>query len=99
MATIEEITLQLRILAWGMTNMKDERHRMSKEIAQELRDQLGEGAYLYCVEKLSNDTANPRLWRDVLTWLDEGETNGGDGVVSDRHRQSSESEKHEPSDS
>lgn len=51
--------------------MKDERHRMSKEIAQELRDQLGEGAYLYCVEKLSNDTANPRLWRDVLTWLDE----------------------------
>jgi len=56
--------------------MKDERHRMSKEIAQELRDQLGEGAHLYCVEKLSNDTGNPQLWRDelwrdVLAWLDE----------------------------
>lgn len=51
--------------------MKDERHRMSKEIAQELRDQMGNGAYLYCVEKLSNGTPQPRLWRDVLSWLDE----------------------------
>ena len=58
--------------------MKDERHRMSKEIAQELRDQMGGGAYLYCVEKLSNDTGNPRLWRDVLTWLDETETTKGE---------------------
>ena len=51
--------------------MKDERHRMSKEIAQELRDRMGNGAYLYCVEKLSNGTPQPRLWRDVLSWLDE----------------------------
>lgn len=78
MATIEGITLQLRILAWGMTNMKDERHRMSKEIAQELRDQMGNGAYLYCVEKLSNGTPQPRLWRDVLDWLDETETTKGE---------------------
>lgn len=47
------------------------KHRMSKEIAQELKDQFGDGAYLYCVEKLSNGTAQPQLWRDVLYWLDE----------------------------
>jgi hypothetical protein len=69
--TIDEVTLHLRILAWGMTNMKDERHRMSKEIAQELKEKMGNGAYLYCLERLSNNTENPQLWRDVLTWLDE----------------------------
>ena len=78
MATIEGITLSLRTLAWGMTNIEKDRHRMSKEIAQELRDQLGEGAYLYCVEKLSGDTPQPQMWRDVLTWLDETETTEGE---------------------
>lgn len=47
------------------------KHRMSKEIAQELKDQMGNGAYLYCLERLSNNTQNPQLWRDVLDWLDE----------------------------
>ena len=49
------------------------KHRMSKKIAQELLEDYGDGAYLYCVEKLSNNTANPQLWRDVLTWLDDTE--------------------------
>jgi hypothetical protein len=44
---------------------------MSKEIAQELKEKMGNGAYLYCLERLSNNTEQPRLWRDVLTWLDE----------------------------
>jgi len=47
------------------------RHRLSKEVAQELREEYGNRAYLYCVEKLSNNTVNPQLWRDVLTWLEE----------------------------
>ena len=51
--------------------MESERHRMSKEIAQELKEKMGNGAYLYCLERLSNNTEQPRLWRDVLTWLDE----------------------------
>ena len=53
----------------GITEMS--RHRMSKELAQELKEQMGDGAYLYCVERLSNNTDHPQLWRDVLAWLDE----------------------------
>jgi hypothetical protein len=53
----------------GLT--QDSKHRMSKELAKELRDQMGDNAYLFCVEKLSNGTVNPQLWRDVLTWLEE----------------------------
>ena len=49
------------------------KHRMSKQIAQELLEDYGDSAYLYCVEKLSNNTQNPQLWRDVLTWLDDTE--------------------------
>ena len=53
-------------------NMTTEsRHRMSKEIAEDLINEKGDGAYLHCLEKLTNDTSNPRLWRDVLTYLDE----------------------------
>ena len=55
------------------------KHRMSKELAQELRDQLGDGAYLFCVEKLSGNTEQPQLWRDVLTWLTETETETNKG--------------------
>lgn len=51
--------------------MQSDRHRMSMEIAQELKAQMGDGAYLYCLERLSNNTEQPRLWRDVLSWLDE----------------------------
>ena len=49
------------------------KHRMSKQIAQELLEDYGDSAYLYCVEKLSLNTQNPQLWRDVLTWLDDTE--------------------------
>lgn len=51
--------------------MPTDRHRMSMEIAHELKAQMGSGAYLYCLERLSNNTENPKLWRDVLSWLDE----------------------------
>jgi hypothetical protein len=44
---------------------------MSKEIAEDLINEKGDGAYFHCLEKLTNDTSNPRLWRDVLTYLDE----------------------------
>ena len=47
------------------------RQRMSKQLAQELKEQMNDGAYLYCVERLSNNTEHPQLWRDVLAWLDE----------------------------
>ena len=57
--------------------MPSDRHRMSMEIAQELKAQMGDGAYLYCLERISNNTAQPRLWRDVLAWLDETETTKG----------------------
>ena len=57
---------------------KESKHRMSKELAQELREQMGDNAYLFCVEKLSNGTEQPQLWRDVLTWLTETETNKGE---------------------
>jgi hypothetical protein len=51
---------------------------MSKELAEELRHQMGDNAYLFCVEKLSNGTEQPQLWRDVLTWLTETETTKGE---------------------
>ena len=52
-------------------HVDESRHRMSKEIAEELLMEKGTGAYFYCAEKLANNTTAPRLWRDVLTWLDE----------------------------
>ena len=52
---------------------KESKHRMAKQLAQELIEQRGDGAYLFCVEKLSNGTEHPQLWRDVLTWLDDTE--------------------------
>jgi hypothetical protein len=48
-----------------------ERHRFSKEIAEELIVEKGAFAHFYCVEKLNSGTQNPELWRDVLAWLDE----------------------------
>ena len=53
------------------------RMRMSKQLAQELKAQVGDGAHLYCVEKLSNGTDEPQLWRDVLAWLDDKELEEG----------------------
>jgi hypothetical protein len=79
---------------------KMSRHRMSKEIAQELKAQIGDGAYLYCVERLSNNTDHPQLWRDVLAWLDEGVEDVGEGeVASDKPQQGDEREDSRPSSS
>jgi hypothetical protein len=104
--TIDSYSFPLLMKLWtaryayersGVTT--ESRQRLSKEIAQELRAHHGDGAYLYCLEKLSNNTEQPRLWRDVLSWLDEGVEDGDrkDGVVSDESRSGYESEKHEPS--
>jgi hypothetical protein len=51
-----------------------DRHRMAREIAEELLDQrriTGNDAYVYVLEKLANNTQQPQLWRDVLSYLDE----------------------------
>lgn len=64
-------------VAYKCNAIERDRHRLSKELAQELRDQMGDSAYLFCVEKLSGNTENPKLWRDVLTWLTETETTKG----------------------
>lgn len=63
--------MELREIAYKMNITPESRHRMSKEIAEELLAQYGASAYFYCVEKLANDTQQPRLWRDVLSHLDE----------------------------
>jgi len=58
-------------VAYRHNAIERDRHRLSKEVAVELRELNGDKAFFYCVEKLSNDTQNPQLWRDVLTWLEE----------------------------
>jgi len=58
-------------VAYEMKGVTKSRHRLSKELAEELRELNGDKAFFYCVEKLSNNTKNPQLWRDVLTWLEE----------------------------
>lgn len=55
----------------NMTITTESRHRMAKEIAEELLKEKGEFAHFYCAEKLANNTTAPKLWRDVLTYLDE----------------------------
>ena len=57
--------------AYRLTNISEKRHRMAKEIAEELLTEKGEGAWFYCLEKLAGNTQSPQLWRDVLTYLDE----------------------------
>ena len=47
------------------------RHRMSRELALELLEEYGTGAYMFVLEKLANNSANAGMWRDVLIWLDE----------------------------
>jgi hypothetical protein len=48
---------------------------MAKEIAEELLDQqrmkLDGDPYVYVLGKLANGTQQPKLWRDVLSCLDE----------------------------
>jgi hypothetical protein len=65
-------------VAYKHNAIERDRHRLSKELAQELRGQMGDGAYLFCVEKLSGNTERPELWRDVLTWLTETEIKGNE---------------------
>lgn len=69
--TEKSLAMCLRELAYAMNVTPESRHRMSKEIAEELLAEKGADAYFYCVEKLANNTSAPRLWRDVLTYLDE----------------------------
>ena len=58
--------------AYRLTNIPDKRHRMSKELAEELLVEKGDYAWFYCLEKLANDKVLAKsLWRDVLTHLDE----------------------------
>ena len=64
-------------VAYKHNAIEGDRHRLSKELAQELKGQMGDGAYIFCVEKLSGNTEQPKLWRDVLTWLTETETTKG----------------------
>ena len=69
---MNELTMQFRELASHMKGLTPEsRHRMSKEIAEELIQKYGETAHLYALEKVTNNTSARRLWRDVLTYLDE----------------------------
>ena len=75
--TIKSIIGIASEVAYKRNAIERDRHRLSKELAQELRDQMGDGAYLFCVEKLSGNTEQPKLWRDVLTWLTETETTKG----------------------
>jgi len=69
--TEKSLKMLLRSMAYSRNITPVSRHRMSKEIAEELLAEMGDGAYFYCVEKLANDTTNPLMWRDVLTYLDE----------------------------
>jgi len=74
----------------AITSITQTRHRMSKEIAQELKEVMGDGAYLYCLERLSNNTPHPQLWHGILAWLDEGVDDGADGVAFDKHEHGDE---------
>jgi len=75
--TIKGVILVASEVAYKHNAIERDRHRLSKELAQELKGQMGDGAYLFCVEKLSGNTEQPKLWRDVLTWLTETETTKG----------------------
>lgn len=59
-----------------------DRHRMAREIAMELLDQqrmkLDGDPYVYVLGKLANNTQQPQLWRDVLSYLDEFELTKGE---------------------
>ena len=69
--TENSLKMTLREMAYSRGITPVSRHRMSKEIAEELIAEKGDGAYFYCVEKLATNTQNPLMWRDVLTHLDE----------------------------
>jgi len=68
---VNETQIQFREMASNRNITDISRHRMSKELAIELTAEMGDRAYFFCTEKLANNTQSPRLWRDVLTCLDE----------------------------
>ena len=74
------------------------RHRMSKEIAEELLAVRGAFAHYDALEKLANDTHHPQLWHDVLAWLDEMEKPHG-RVDTDDERPREEPTNHTDDDS
>jgi hypothetical protein len=82
MTTLKEVSRELKALTYNVTNVEASRHRMSKEIAEELLAEKGAGAHFYCVEKLALEPNSPRMWRDVLAWLDE--LGGDDGLPKER---------------
>ena len=75
--TPKDMVMELKELAYTMNVTTESRHRMAKEIAEELIAEKGEQAHLFCLEKLANDTNAPKLWRDVLSFLDEMEVKDG----------------------
>ena len=79
MEHITATTMKISIaeIASAMSTTTESRHRMAKEIAEELLADKGEQAHLFCLEKLANDTNAPKLWRDVLSFLDEMEVKDG----------------------
>ena len=83
--TPNSIVMDLKELAYTMNVTTESRHRMAKEIAEELLADKGEQAHLFCLEKLANDTNAPKLWRDVLSFLDEMEVKDEGGMDTRRH--------------
>lgn len=68
---VNEPFVGMKETAYRLTNISEKRHRMAKELAEELLAEKGDDAWFYCVEKLAGKTQSPQLWRDVLTYLDE----------------------------
>jgi hypothetical protein len=69
---MNETAIQFKEMASNRNITPVSRHRMSKELAEELLAEKGDGAYFYCLEKLASDRVLAKsLWRDVLTHLDE----------------------------
>jgi hypothetical protein len=96
--TEKSLAMCLRELAYVMNITPESRHRMAGEIAKELLAEHGATAHLYCLEKLANNANAPRLWRDVLSYLDEiGVTDGT--VGTNRNGRGQESTHHSDNDS
>jgi hypothetical protein len=83
--TATTMKISIAEIASHMSTTTESRHRMAKEIAEELLADRGEQAHLFCLEKLANDTNAPKLWRDVLSFLDEMEVKDGGGMDNSRH--------------
>lgn len=101
--TEKSMAMTLRNLAYSMHITPVSRHRMSKEIAEELIAEMGDKAYFYCIEKLATNTQNPLMWRDVLTYLDEMEGKDGhrgmDTNKSEREGEQPQGERDDSEDS